>query len=163
MGYKAVKRCMNLNICSNHWFAVGIKQSSLVSRCRSCECNLYPEVFITINKCCHTLKWQFVCLSFSFYVCSSFIILFKHQMTYFCFNLKWALETVLVPLFAPFVNRHYAMFYKRLKWIPLKSVYLTEHSYGLSLEFKTISPCFYWLDFKLQYYDIRRSRERWIY
>lgn len=51
MGYKVVKWCMNLNICSDHWFAVEIQQSSSVACYCTCECTLYSEVFIKINKC----------------------------------------------------------------------------------------------------------------
>ena len=65
MGYKVVKWCMSLNICSHHWFAVGVKQSSSATCCCTCECTLYSEVFITINKCWyHT--W--CCFSFSTFV-----------------------------------------------------------------------------------------------
>lgn len=63
MGYKVVKWCMSLNICSHRWFAVGIKQSSSVTRCCTCECTLYSEVFITINKCWyHTWHWVSFCI-----------------------------------------------------------------------------------------------------
>ncbi len=70
MGYKVVKWCMSLNICSHHRFAVGIKQSSSVTRCCTCECTLYSEVFITINKCWyHTWHWFSFCILVLIFLC----------------------------------------------------------------------------------------------